>query len=275
MPTLWSTGDSRGTDLGILEVTAVPAFDDNYLWLIRSPLANDKVLAVDPGDAGAVRKTLQVDQLNLCGILITHHHPDHVGGVAGLLEDTPVPVVGPENEAIPGRPRRVRQGEHVRFTELGLDFEVLEVPGHTAGHIAYVGHGAVFCGDTLFSAGCGRLFEGTPEQMAASLKKLAALPIDTAVYCAHEYTLSNLRFAQAVEPDNQAVAEHLQHCLELRHVNRPTVPSSIGLELRINPFLRTGAGTVKHAAERHAGRTLDSETEVFAVLRDWKNNFRG
>lgn len=275
MPSIWSTGDSRGADLGILEVTAVPAFDDNYLWLVHSPQSNDQVLAVDPGDAGAVRKALQLDRLELSGILITHHHADHVGGVAALLADKQVPMTGPENEAIPGHPRRVKQGEHVRFMELGLDFEVLEVPGHTAGHIAYLGHGALFCGDTLFSAGCGRLFEGTPAQMAASLQKLAALPIDTAVYCAHEYTLANLRFAEAVEPDNAAVTEHLQHCLELRRIGRPTVPSSIGLELRINPFLRTGAGTVKYAAERHAGRALDSETEIFAVLREWKNHFRG
>jgi hydroxyacylglutathione hydrolase len=270
-----SLGDSGGADLGTLEVTAVPAFDDNYLWLIHSPQSDRQVLAVDPGDAEAVRKRLELDRLQLNGILVTHHHADHVGGVAGLLEDQQVPVIGPENETIPGQPRRVRQGEHVRFTELGLDFEVFEVPGHTAGHIAYVGHGAVFCGDTLFSAGCGRLFEGTAEQMAASLKKLAALPMDTQVYCAHEYTLSNLRFAQVIEPNNEDLADHLRHCLELRRAGRPTVPSSIGLELRINPFLRTCAETVKCTAEQHAGRTLDSETEVFAVLRDWKNHFRG
>jgi hydroxyacylglutathione hydrolase len=275
MPTLWSTGDSNGADLGILEVTAVPAFDDNYLWLIHSPLAGDRVLAVDPGDAMAVRKTLQLDQLTLSGILITHHHPDHVGGVNALLEDHPVPVFGPENEQIPGQPRRVKQDQHVRFDELGLDFEVLAVPGHTAGHIAYSGHGAVFCGDTLFSGGCGRLFEGTPPQMLASLQKLAALPTDTKVYCAHEYTLSNLRFAQAVEPQNEAVTAYLEHCLELRGQNRPTIPSSIGLELRINPFLRTHAETVKRAAERQAGHTLDSESDIFAVLREWKNHFRG
>jgi hydroxyacylglutathione hydrolase len=275
MPTLWSTGDSKGAYLGILEVTAVPAFDDNYLWLIHSPLARDRVVAVDPGDATAVRKTLQLAQLKLSGILITHHHADHVGGVTALLEDQPVPVFGPENEPIPGEPRRVKQNEHVRFAELGLDFEVFEVPGHTAGHLAYVGHGAVFCGDTLFSGGCGRLFEGTPAQMLTSLQKLVALPIETKVYCAHEYTLSNLRFARAVEPENEAVTAYQTACLELRGQNRSTIPSSIGLELRINPFLRTSAGTVKRAAEHHAGRTLDSESDIFAVLREWKNHFRG
>lgn len=275
MPTLWSTGDSRGVDLGILEVTAVPAFDDNYLWLIHSPVAHEQVLVVDPGDPAAVRKTLHLDQLTLSGILITHHHPDHVGGVTALLEDQPIPVFGPENERLPGQPRRVKQAEHVRFDELGLNFEVVEVPGHTAGHIAYVGHGAVFCGDTLFSGGCGRLFEGTPAQMHASLQKLAALPVETKVYCAHEYTLSNLHFAQAVEPDNEALQAYVEHCQELRGRSRPTIPSSIGLELRINPFLRTHAETVKRSAERQAGRTLNSESDIFAVLREWKNHFQG
>jgi len=275
MLALWSTSDSRGVDLGILEVTAVPAFDDNYLWLIHSPVAREKVLVVDPGDASAVRKTLQLDQLTLSGILVTHHHLDHVGGVTALLEDHSVPVFGPENELIPGEPRRVKQGDHVRFDALGLDFAVLEVPGHTAGHIAYVGHGAVFCGDTLFSGGCGRLFEGTPPQMLASLQKLVALPAETKVYCAHEYTLSNLRFAKAVEPDNQALQAYWEQCVELRDQSRPTIPSSIGLELRINPFLRTRAETVKRAAEQQAGQTLHSESDIFAVLREWKNHFRG
>jgi hydroxyacylglutathione hydrolase len=262
-------------DLGILQVTAVPAFDDNYLWLIHSPLSSEQVLAVDPGDASAVRKTLQLDQLALSGILITHHHADHVGGVTELLKDHSIAVFGPENEQIPGQPRRVSQDEHVRFDKLGLDFEVLEVPGHTSGHIAYLGHGAVFCGDTLFSGGCGRLFEGTAPQMLASLEKLAALPPDTKVYCAHEYTLSNLRFARVVEPENEALAGYLEHCLELRGQSRPTIPSSIGLELRINPFLRTHVETVKRAAERQAGHTLHSESDIFAVLREWKNHFRG
>jgi hydroxyacylglutathione hydrolase len=275
MPTLWSTGDSQGVDLGILKVTAVPAFDDNYLWLIHSPVSAQQVMVVDPGDSAAISKVLQADDLTLSGILITHHHPDHVGGVNALLKDHSVPVFGPENEAIPGEPRRVKQGEHVRFEELRMDFEVLEVPGHTAGHIAYVGHGAVFCGDTLFSGGCGRLFEGTPPQMLQSMRKLAALPPETKVYCAHEYTLSNLRFARAVEPDNEALAAYLEHCLEVRGQNRPTIPTSIGLELRINPFLRTHAETVKRAAERQAGHTLHSESDIFAVLREWKNNFRG
>lgn len=261
--------------MDVLKVTAIPAFDDNYFWLIHAPKASWQVVVVDPGDAAAVRKSLQLNQLTLCGILVTHHHADHVGGVLELQMQYQVPVYGPMGESIPGNPRRVIQGEHVRFPELGLDFEVLEVPGHTAGHIAYVGHGAVFCGDTLFSAGCGRLFEGTAAQMHASLQKLALLPVDTAVYCAHEYTLANLRFARTVEPENRAVSEHLERCTALRREATPTLPSSIGLELNINPFLRLGAETVKRAAERHAGCKIDSEIETFAVLRGWKNHFRG
>jgi hydroxyacylglutathione hydrolase len=233
------------------------------------------VLVVDPGDAAAVTERLQIDDLTLAGILVTHHHPDHVAGVSVLTEKWGVPVFGPENESIPGNPRRVRQDEHVRFDELGLDFAVLEVPGHTAGHVAYAGHGVVFCGDTLFSGGCGRLFEGTPAQMSDSLKKLVALPLETQVYCAHEYTLSNLRFARVVEPENQALVEYLNQCQELRSQGRRTVPTSLRFEMTINPFLRTSAETVKRAAEQHAGRKLDSETETFAVLREWKNQFRG
>ncbi len=261
--------------MDVLKVTAVPAFADNYLWLIHSPKAVDQVLVVDPGDADAIGDALQRHHLTLRGILVTHHHSDHIGGVTDLLQRYAVPVYGPNAESIPGQPHRVTEGQHVQFDELGFDFEVMELPGHTSGHIGYTGHGAVFCGDTLFSAGCGRLFEGTAAQMTASLHKLAALPIDTAVYCAHEYTLANLRFAQAVEPGNKAVAEHAERCLELRSAGTPTVPSSIGLELTINPFVRLSVETVKQAAERHAGRKLDSETETFAVLRDWKDHFRG
>jgi hydroxyacylglutathione hydrolase len=274
MPAYW-LWPTRGAGLDVLEVTAIPAFTDNYFWLIHAPRDPRRVLAVDPGAAAPVLSTLQQHGLTLEGILVTHHHADHVGGVLELLSQHPVGVFGPMGEPIPGNPRRVEQGEHVKFTELGLEFEVLDVPGHTAGHIAYAGHGAVFCGDTLFSAGCGRLFEGTATQMTASLRKLMALPADTAVYCAHEYTLANLRFAQTVEPDNPAVQEHLRRCTTLRQVSKATLPSSMGLELNINPFLRLGVETVKRAAEQYVGRKIDSETEVFAVLRDWKNHFRG
>jgi hydroxyacylglutathione hydrolase len=258
-----------------LKVTAIPAFEDNYVWLIHSPRTMNQVVVVDPGDAAPVIDALQAANLTLRGILMTHHHRDHVGGVEELLSLFPVPAYGPVAEEIPGQPHRVQQGDHVSFEALGLEFSVLDVPGHTAGHIAYVGHGALFCGDTLFSAGCGRLFEGTAAQMTASLRKLAVLPIPTAVYCAHEYTLSNLRFAQAVEPDNVEVQAHLVRCQNWRQQGQATVPSSIGLELSINPFMRLSAETVKQAAATHAGHRLDSETEIFAELRGWKNQFRG
>src|ERR1700754_139999 len=183
----------------MLKISPVRAFADNYIWLIHAPADPRQVVAVDPGDAAPVRQFLMANDLRLAGILMTHHHADHVGGVAELLREQPVPAFGPANERIPGEPELMREGQRAQFPALGLEFEVLDVPGHTAGHIAYVGHGAVFCGDTLFSAGCGRLFEGTAEQMAASLDKLASLPDDTAVYCAHEYTISNLLFGLAVE----------------------------------------------------------------------------
>lgn len=259
-----------------LKVTAIPAFEDNYLWLIHAPTDATQVLVVDPGDAQAVSAALATQRLTLRGILATHHHHDHIGGVEALLARHAVPLYGPARESIPGSSlHRLNEGQRVEFAELGLSFEVLDVPGHTAGHIAYVGHGALFCGDTLFSAGCGRLFEGSPAQMTTSLQKLLRLPMHTAVYCAHEYTLSNLRFAQAVEPANMEVAQHLHRCQALRAQGQATVPSDIGRELSINPFLRLGVETVKQAASRHAGRRLDSETETFAVLREWKNNFRG
>jgi hydroxyacylglutathione hydrolase len=260
--------------LEILKVAAIRAFADNYIWVIHAPGAFEQVVVVDPGDALPVLHTLKQQQLTLRGILATHHHGDHVGGVVDLLTHSDVPFFGPATEQIPGSPQRLSEGQRAQFAELGLDFAVFDVPGHTAGHIAYVGHGALFCGDTLFSAGCGRLFEGTAAQMTSSLQKLARLPTQTAVYCGHEYTLSNLRFAHAVEPDNVEISAHLNRCVDLGQQGQATLPSTLGLELSINPFLRLTTETVKQAAEQHAARTLDSETEVFAVLREWKNNFR-
>jgi len=259
----------------MLRVTPVRAFTDNYIWLIHSPGDSSRVVAVDPGDAKPVERALASSNLTLAGLLITHHHRDHVGGVDDLLQNRRgIPIYGPASETIPGNPQRMREGDRALFAELGLAFDVLDVPGHTAGHIAYVGHGAVFCGDTLFSAGCGRLFEGTAEQMHSSLSKLAALPAETLVYCAHEYTLSNLKFGQAVEPDNQATAVYLAHCRELRARDEATIPSDIRRERNVNPFLRCDDETVKQAAEAYAGRRLPSQPEVFAVVRQWKDSFR-
>lgn len=258
----------------MLQITQVRAFTDNYIWLVHAPRDPQQVVAVDPGDAAPVRRALEQGGLRLAGILMTHHHADHVGGVAELLRHGSLPAFGPANEAIPGEPVRLREGDVARFDDLGLSFEVLDVPGHTAGHIAYVGHDAVFCGDTLFSAGCGRLFEGTAEQMTLSLAKLADLPERTQVYCAHEYTVANLKFSLAVEPGNAAAAAYLEHCQALRARNEATVPSNIRQERNVNPFLRCHRQTVKQAAEERAGRRLNP-TEVFAVIRQWKDGFKG
>jgi hydroxyacylglutathione hydrolase len=258
----------------MLQITPVRAFADNYIWLIHAPRDVSKVIAVDPGDAAPVERALAEHNLTLAGILLTHHHPDHVGGVTALLQDRRAPLFGPGTERLPGDPTRLREGDRVELEALGLQFSVLDIPGHTAGHIAYVGHGALFCGDTLFSAGCGRLFEGTPEQMVASLAKLAQLPDETLVYCGHEYTVSNLKFALAVEPDNAEAARYLDESGEKRARDEATLPSSMRRERNVNPFLRCEQQSVKQAAEAKAGRRLPNTTEVFAAIRQWKDSFR-
>jgi hydroxyacylglutathione hydrolase len=257
----------------MLETTPISAFSDNYLWLIHGREDPRRVAVVDPGDARPVLETLERDGLTLDTVLVTHHHGDHVGGVAELVERFGVPVLGPAHERIPCRTRSLSGGDRVRLDALDLEFQVIDCPGHTAGHIAYYGHGCLFCGDTLFSAGCGRLFEGTPEQMNASLHRLAALPAETRVFCAHEYTLSNLRFAAAVEPENAAVRDYAEQARTLRADGRPTLPSTLGLERRVNPFLRCSEPDVVAAAQRHAGARMDDETAVFAVIRGWKDSF--
>jgi len=258
-----------------LAVTIVPAFTDNYFWLVHGRgAASARVAVVDPGDAQAVLRALEAGGLTLEAILTTHHHDDHVGGVAELLARYPVPVFGPAGERIPGRTVALAEGAEVLLPRLGLRFTVFDVPGHTAGHIAYYGHGALFCGDTLFSGGCGRLFEGTAAQMLASLDKLSRLPPDTRVYCAHEYTAANLRFALAVEPDNAALRGYAAEVEALRARTTPTVPSTIGLEGRINPFLRSRLPAVRRAIAAHAGREPAGDAEAFGALREWKNGFR-
>jgi hydroxyacylglutathione hydrolase len=274
------------SQMSTLAVTAVPAFDDNYLWLVHAPADPQQVLVVDPGDATAVKAALHAQGLVLAGILVTHHHGDHVGGVQALAAGAALPVFGPGNEDIEGITHFVQGGDRVELPELGLSFAVLAVPGHTRGHIAYAGHGAVFCGDTLFSGGCGRLFEGTPAQMYASLGALAALPPETQVYCAHEYTASNLRFALAVEPDNAALVTYADEVAALRAAGRATVPTTVARERAINPFLRTTVPAVRVAAAGfaveagltiNAGGTTVSEGDnigTLAALREWKNRFR-
>ncbi|HXS51510.1 MAG TPA: hydroxyacylglutathione hydrolase [Usitatibacter sp.] len=257
----------------MLRIHAVPAFQDNYLWVLEE---GGRAAAVDPGDAAPIQRFLDERRLELSAILATHHHADHIGGVPALVERWKCPVFGPAHDGVGGLTRALSEGDAIEVPGLAYPLEVLDVPGHTAGHIAYVhdgGEPVVFCGDTLFACGCGRLFEGTPAQMSRSLAKLAALPPATRVYCAHEYTLANIRFAEAVEPGNAKLAERKRRESAKRERSEPTVPSTVGEERATNPFLRCGEPEVVASAERHAGRTLADAVEVFAALREWKNRF--
>jgi hydroxyacylglutathione hydrolase len=250
----------------------IPAFTDNYLWLLATPAG---AWAVDPGDAAPVQAVLDRHGLQLAGILITHHHPDHVGGLARLVGNTKIPVYGPA-ENIAGITTIAGGGEKLDLPGIGTA-QVIATPGHTRGHIAWhlPAQDLLFCGDTLFSSGCGRLFEGTPEQMHASLSRLSALPDATRVCCAHEYTQANLRFALAVEPGNTAITERIREVGRLRESGQPSVPSLLANERRWNPFLRCDEPVVIAAAAAHAGRPLAAGAATFAVLRAWKDSFRG
>ena len=257
------------------EILALHAFDDNYIWLLR---AAGCVAVVDPGDAAPVLAHLEQSGDRLCAILATHHHGDRVGGLEELTAGFPVPVFGPALENIAGVSRALSGGEHIELPEIGLGLDVIAVPGHTRGHIAYYGpnidgDGALFCGDTLFGAGCGRLFEGTPAQMHESLAKLAALPVQTYVYCAHEYTQSNMRFALAVEPGSVAVQRRSERVAAERAKGRATIPTTIRVELETNPFLRWDEPAVRSAAASRLGHAPADAVETFAAIREWKNRF--
>ena len=260
----------------MIQIDAVNAFSDNYIWLIYDDQTR-MAAAVDPGDAKPVERALAEKGLQLEAILITHHHHDHVGGIDALLVGREsLPVFGPVNRGIPQITHSLASGD--RFSVLGIEFSTLEVPGHTLDHIALFSTEAmadpvVFCGDTLFAGGCGRIFEGNPAMMHHSLSTLAALPQNTRVYCAHEYTLSNLNFARAVEPENNELLQRMAADRTLREQGTPTVPSTIALELATNPFLRCHLPSVKAAAECHAGQPCKDISSVFATVRSWKDNF--
>ncbi|HVS27606.1 MAG TPA: hydroxyacylglutathione hydrolase [Burkholderiales bacterium] len=251
-------------------VVPVPAFRDNYIWVIRNQHC---AAVVDAGDATPALAYLEREKLELVSILCTHHHADHVGGNSGLLQRFRVPVYGPRHEPISTLTHRLVEGDRVTLPQLGLEFTVLDIPGHTAGHIAYYGANLLFCGDTLFACGCGKLFEGTARQMHDSLQKLAALPDETLVYCGHEYTLANIRFAKAADPDNPALIERETRARTLREQGLPTVPSDIRLEKATNPFLRCSHPQIIKTATKAAGKTLSDPVSVFAAVREWKNRF--
>jgi hydroxyacylglutathione hydrolase len=254
-------------------IEPIKAFTDNYLWGLYNPQTKQAAV-VDPGDAAPVQHWLEKNELTLTTLLITHHHSDHIGGIDTLLTNNNLIVYGPNSKNIPQVNSKLQQQD--KITVLGTDFRVIEIPGHTLDHIAYYsesGKGILFCGDTLFAGGCGRVFEGNPEMMLGSLTKLSSLPDSTRVYCAHEYTLANLKFASAVEPTNTQLAQRVIDDTQLRHQNLPTVPSTIKLEKLTNPFLRCLEPAIIASASEHRGQHCSKPSEVFSAIRGWKDNF--
>lgn len=255
----------------MLTLTALPAFDDNYIWVLRAP--DGAAIVVDPGDAEVVLRA-RSPGLRLLAILLTHHHADHVGGVVRLQSELGLPCFGPDDSRIPGKLSTVRDGEMLEIEGWSEPVRVIATPGHTRSHLSYVVAGHLFCGDTLFSLGCGRLFEGTPEQMHASLQRLASLPADTWVCCTHEYSAANARFALEVDPANANLRDRAAAITAARARGDRSLPVRLGSELICNPFLRCSDDAIRAAAENRTGTRLPSAHAVFGALRAWKDEFR-
>lgn len=254
----------------MLTVTPIPAFNDNYIWALHD---ERHALLVDPGDATPCISFLEQNGLDLVAVLVTHHHGDHVGGIPVLAARYHPRIYGPELEPVDGLTHRVSGGDMIEITELGLQIEVLSTPGHTRGHVAYLDGIRLFCGDTLFACGCGRLFEGTPAEMLSSLKKLSQLPDTTQVFCAHEYTLSNIRFAKTVDPKNPRLQKREKMDTARRQAGLPTLPSTIALEKATNPFLRCHEPGLLKAAQEILKHPAKDDVEVFTALRKAKDSF--
>lgn len=254
----------------MLNIFPIPALKDNYIWILHN---THHAVVVDPGDAVPVLDYMKKHQLKLVAVLCTHHHADHVAGVCQLVASHPAPVYFPQREKISCGNHAISEGDVINISELKITFSVLDIPGHTFGHVAYVGAGGVFCGDTLFGCGCGRLFDGTATQLLHSLKKLAALPDETQVYCGHEYTESNILFALACEPDNAQLMQRQQDAQILRATGQPTLPSNIALEKSTNPFLRCAMPAIVQAVQQQFANKQPDEISIFTALRAWKNIF--
>lgn len=258
----------------MLEIIPLPALgnQNNYIWLLKNKASNH-IAIVDPGESAPLLKKIESESLIPIAILITHHHWDHVNGIADITAKYDIPVYTPKTEVVSGSTHAVGEGDTVVLDELDLTLNILDVPGHTSGAVAYYSDEMVFSGDTLFAAGCGRLFEGTPAQMHTSLSKFKSLADDTLLYCGHEYTVANLQFAATVEPENKAIQERRSQAQKLREKGQPTVPSTLSIEKQTNPFLRCEVDSVINAVSQHSGKKLDGPQDVFAAVRKWKDNF--
>lgn len=253
-------------------IVGLPAFQDNYIWMVIHP-KNQHAIVVDPGESAIVLETLQREGLTLEAILVTHHHYDHTAGIAEIIKAFPVPVYGPKEDNIPTVDHKMNRNDTLKLPKMELSFQAISIPAHTLGHIAFYGNGWLFCGDTLFSGGCGRLFEGTAAQMFQSLQRLAALPKSTEVYCGHEYTLDNIKFALTVEPNNQETIKYQNYVISRRNKNLPSLPSTIEQELKINPFLRCNCSEIRQSIATHFRSKYDQNEAVFTHLRKWKDSW--